>query len=120
MRDFIALLFSFPAVLGELVLRKGAAGSNNGTSRTSAWNEMSHEILEAGCFAIVNDGVQDRSILDNPFVRYVPAYPEAMAAELESLMKSDVSIPCREQTRAVSASRCRMTRDQGRPSCVAC
>jgi hypothetical protein len=46
-------------------------------------------MLAAGCIPVVNDGVQNRIVLDNPLVHYVPPYPEAMAAELESVMTSD-------------------------------
>ena len=45
-----------------------------------------HEMLAAGCIPVVNDAVQNRIVLDNPFVRYAPAYPQALASELEALI----------------------------------
>ncbi len=60
-----------------------------------------HEMLAAGCIPVVNDGVQNRIVLDNPLVHYVPPYPEAMAAELESVMTSDDFDPL---SRAASGS----------------
>jgi glycosyltransferase involved in cell wall biosynthesis len=45
-----------------------------------------HEMLAAGCIPVVNEAVQNRIVLDNPFVRYAPPYPQALAAELETLV----------------------------------
>jgi len=45
-----------------------------------------HEMLAAGCIPIVNDAVHNRIVLDNPFVRYAPPYPAALASELEELV----------------------------------
>jgi hypothetical protein len=45
-----------------------------------------HEMLAAGCIPIVNDAAHNRLVLDNPFVRYVPAYPQALATELDALV----------------------------------
>jgi glycosyltransferase involved in cell wall biosynthesis len=45
-----------------------------------------HEMLAAGCIPVVNEGEQNRMVLNNPFVRYAKAYPEALAAELEAVM----------------------------------
>ncbi len=45
-----------------------------------------HEMLAAGCIPVVNDTVANRMVLDNPFVCYAPAYPEALASELERLV----------------------------------
>jgi O-antigen biosynthesis protein len=45
-----------------------------------------HEMLAAGCVPIVNDAPHNRIVLDNDFVRYVPPYPQALAAELEALL----------------------------------
>jgi O-antigen biosynthesis protein len=45
-----------------------------------------HEMLAAGCIPVVNDTVHNRIVLDNPFVRYAPAYPQALASELEDLV----------------------------------
>jgi glycosyltransferase involved in cell wall biosynthesis len=44
-----------------------------------------HEMLAAGCIPVVNDAVHNRIVLDNPFVRYAPLNPHALAAELEAL-----------------------------------
>jgi glycosyltransferase involved in cell wall biosynthesis len=45
-----------------------------------------HEMLAAGCIPIVNEAVQNRIVLDNPFVRYAPPYPQALASALESVI----------------------------------
>jgi hypothetical protein len=45
-----------------------------------------HEMLAAGCIPVVNHGVQNEIVLDNPFVRYAPPYPQALASELEALV----------------------------------
>ena len=45
-----------------------------------------HEMLAAGCIPVVNDAIHNRIVLDNPFVRYAPLNPHALAAELESLI----------------------------------
>jgi glycosyltransferase involved in cell wall biosynthesis len=45
-----------------------------------------HEMLAAGCIPVVNDAVQNRIVLDNPFVRYASPYPQALADELEALV----------------------------------
>ena len=44
------------------------------------------EMLAAGCIPVVNDTVQVRTDLDNPFVYYAPPYPQALAAQLESVI----------------------------------
>jgi hypothetical protein len=50
-----------------------------------------HEMLAAGCIPIVNDAVQNRKVLDNPFVRYVAPCPHALVSELETIINnSDV------------------------------
>ena len=45
-----------------------------------------HEMLAAGCIPVVNEAAHNRIVLDNPFVHYVPAYPGALALELEQLV----------------------------------
>jgi len=45
-----------------------------------------HEMLAAGCIPIVNDAAHNRIVLNNSFVRYAPAYPLALASELERLV----------------------------------
>lgn len=45
-----------------------------------------HEMLAAGCIPVVNDAPQNRLVLNNPFVRYAEPYPQALAAELASLV----------------------------------
>ncbi len=44
------------------------------------------EMLAAGCIPVVNDTVQVRTDLDNAFVYYAPPYPQALAAQLESVV----------------------------------
>jgi hypothetical protein len=46
-----------------------------------------HEMLAAGCIPVVNDAEQNRVVLDNPFIRYVEAYPQAMVDALSSLVR---------------------------------
>jgi hypothetical protein len=43
-------------------------------------------MLAAGCIPVVNDAVHNRIVLDNPFIRYAPPNPHALAAELEALV----------------------------------
>jgi O-antigen biosynthesis protein len=44
------------------------------------------EMLAAGCIPVVNDTIYVRTDLENSFVRYAPAYPQALAAELEAVI----------------------------------
>jgi O-antigen biosynthesis protein len=41
-----------------------------------------HEMLSAGCIPVVNEAQHTRIVLDNPFVRYAPATPHALAGAL--------------------------------------
>src|SRR4029079_10955687 len=41
-----------------------------------------HEMLAAGCIPVVNDGEQNRIVLDNSKVAYAPATPFELAAKL--------------------------------------
>jgi hypothetical protein len=45
-----------------------------------------HEMLSAGCIPVVNEGDQNRLVLDNAFVRYAPLDPHALAAALEAVV----------------------------------
>lgn len=45
-----------------------------------------HEMLAAGCIPVVNDADHNRIVLDNPYVRYAPPNPHALASELESVI----------------------------------
>jgi hypothetical protein len=45
-----------------------------------------HEMLAAGCIPVVNDAVHNRMVLNNPFVRYAPPYPQALASALETVI----------------------------------
>lgn len=47
-----------------------------------------HEMLAAGCIPVVNDGSQNRMVLDNEFVRYAPLDPHSLAASLEDVVSS--------------------------------
>jgi O-antigen biosynthesis protein len=44
------------------------------------------EMLAAGCIPVVNDTIYVRTDLENSFVHYAPAYPQALAAELEAVV----------------------------------
>lgn len=44
------------------------------------------EMLAAGCIPVVNDTIQVRTDLNNAFVYYAPPYPQALAAQLESVV----------------------------------
>jgi glycosyltransferase involved in cell wall biosynthesis len=46
------------------------------------------EMLSAGCIPVVNDTVHVRTDFDNPFVRYAPAYPQALAEQLEAVVST--------------------------------
>jgi hypothetical protein len=46
-----------------------------------------HEMLAAGCIPVVNDAEQNRMVLDNPFIRYAAAYPQALVNELSSVVR---------------------------------
>jgi hypothetical protein len=41
-----------------------------------------HEMLAAGCIPVVNEAEHNRTVLDNPFVRYAPPTPHALAGAL--------------------------------------
>jgi O-antigen biosynthesis protein len=44
------------------------------------------EMLAAGCIPVVNDTIYVRTDLQNSFVRYAPAYPQALAEQLEAVV----------------------------------
>lgn len=46
-----------------------------------------HEMLAAGCIPIVNDAEQNRIVLDNPFIRYAEAYPQALVNEISAVVR---------------------------------
>ena len=46
-----------------------------------------HEMLAAGCIPVVNDSPNNRSVLDNPFVRYASLTPPSLAAALEAIVR---------------------------------
>ena len=46
------------------------------------------EMLAAGCIPVVNDSPLIKTDMNNSFVRYAPAYPQALAAALENLVDS--------------------------------
>jgi glycosyltransferase involved in cell wall biosynthesis len=49
---------------------------------------VAYEMLAAGCIPVVNDTVLVRTDLNSSFVRYTPPHPQALAAELESVVKN--------------------------------
>jgi O-antigen biosynthesis protein len=48
-----------------------------------------HEMLSAGCIPVVNDAEHNRIVLDNPFVRYAPATPHALANTLSDVVATN-------------------------------
>lgn len=46
------------------------------------------EMLAAGCIPVVNDTILVRTDLDNSFVHYAPPYPQALAAQLETVIST--------------------------------
>jgi hypothetical protein len=48
-----------------------------------------HEMLAAGCIPVMNDAEHNRIVLDNPFVRYAPPTPHALARELEEVVMTE-------------------------------
>jgi hypothetical protein len=45
-----------------------------------------HEMLSAGCIPVVNEATQNREVLENPFVRYAPPTPQALAEALADVV----------------------------------
>lgn len=45
-----------------------------------------HEMLSAGCIPVVNEAGHNRIVLDNPFVRYAPSNPHALANALSDVV----------------------------------
>jgi O-antigen biosynthesis protein len=45
-----------------------------------------YEMLAAGCIPVMNEAEHNRIVLDNPFVRYAPPTPHALARELEEVV----------------------------------
>ena len=45
-----------------------------------------HEMLASGCIPVVNEAGHNRVVLDNPYVRYAPPTPHALAAALEDVV----------------------------------
>ena len=60
-----------------------------------------HEMLAAGCIPIVNEGLQNRLVLDNHFVQYVAPAPHALAAALAEIV-ADPDFSVRSQAAAKS------------------
>jgi glycosyltransferase involved in cell wall biosynthesis len=64
-----------------------------------------HEMLAAGCIPVVNDADHNRLVLDNPYVRYAPPNPMALATELERVvMARDFEPLSRMAAASVSSS----------------
>jgi O-antigen biosynthesis protein len=91
-----------PSVLNK-IYNSCYAGMSLSLSNVSL---VPHEMLAAGCIPIVNEGIQNRIVLDNPFVRYSAPFPQALASALESVvMDPDVeslSAAAAESVRTVS------------------
>jgi hypothetical protein len=91
-----------PSVLNK-IYNSCYAGMSLSLSNVSL---VPHEMLAAGCIPIVNEGIQNRIVLDNPFVRYSAPFPQALASALESVvMDPDVeslSAAAAESVRSVS------------------
>ena len=45
-----------------------------------------YEMLSAGCIPVVNEAEQNRIVLENPFVRYAPPTPQALAGALADVV----------------------------------
>jgi hypothetical protein len=45
-----------------------------------------HEMLSAGCIPVINDAEHNRIVLNNPFVRYAPPTPHALADALDDVV----------------------------------
>jgi glycosyltransferase involved in cell wall biosynthesis len=64
------------------------------------------EMLAAGCIPVVNDTELVRTDLNNPFARYTPAYPHALAGELDALTRTadfaSISAAASESVRSVT------------------
>jgi O-antigen biosynthesis protein len=60
-----------------------------------------HEMLSAGCIPVVNDGEQNRLVLDNPEVVYAPATPFDLANALCALIERPLA---EQRTGAQSAA----------------
>lgn len=71
-----------PRELNELYNRC-AAGLSLSLTNVSL---VPHEMLAAGCIPVVNDAVQNRMVLANPFIRYAPASPHDLAVALEDVV----------------------------------
>lgn len=50
-----------------------------------------HEMLASGCLPVVNEGEQNRTVLDNPWVVYAPATPFELADALGALVERDAA-----------------------------
>lgn len=45
-----------------------------------------HEMLASGCVPVVNEGEQNRLVLDNAFIRYAPLDPHSLVTALEGVI----------------------------------
>jgi len=64
-----------------------------------------HEMLACGCIPVVNDAEHNRIVLDNPFVRYAPLTPQALAAALEAVVAtSDFDALSEQASRSVRSA----------------
>lgn len=62
-----------------------------------------HEMLAAGCIPVVNDGEQNRMVLDSPFIEYAQATPHALASALEAVMnRPDAELISRSAAESVA------------------
>lgn len=71
-----------PARLNE-IYNRCSAGLSLSLTNVSL---VPHEMLAAGCIPVVNEAEHNRLVLDNPFVRYAPPDPHALARALEDLV----------------------------------
>ena len=63
-----------------------------------------HEMLAAGCIPVVNDAVHNRMVINNPYVRYAPLSPHALAKALENVHAApDREAVAQAAARSVSA-----------------
>jgi glycosyltransferase involved in cell wall biosynthesis len=73
-----------------------------------------HEMLAAGCIAVVNDAEHNRLVLDNPHVRYAPATPFELCDALCELVEQPAAERAARARRAAASVGSTTWEDAGR------